>query len=64
MLSQAMEPSLELTTPEIVAMTDYGVKLRYDNDFWPTQSEAADAVAIAEQVRDAVLALVPEEVRP
>jgi len=60
----AVDPSLELATPDVVGLTDYGVMLRYDNEFWPSQSEAADALATARGVRDRILASVPDDLRP
>ncbi len=46
-LCEAIEPSLRLTIPEVVALTDYAVKLRYDNDFWPAEQDARAAIAVA-----------------
>jgi HEPN domain-containing protein len=58
------EPSLQLARPEVLALTDYAVRLRYDSDFWPTQIEAAEALAVAETVRLEVLAVIPPNMHP
>lgn len=63
-LCETIEPALKLARSEVVALTDYAVNLRYDNDFWPKKEEAADALAVAEQVRAEILPLVPEGARP
>lgn len=61
---QAVEPSLKLVRPEVVRLTEYAVTLRYDMDFWPSQTEARKALATAEDVRSAILGRVPPEVLP
>ncbi len=55
------EPKLHCRTPDVVSLTDYAVKLRYDNAFWPEKEEAAEALAVAERVRASILALVPRD---
>jgi len=45
-------------------LTDCAVKLRYDNEFWPSQQDAAEALAVAERVRAAILALLDPSLRP
>ena len=60
----AVEPRLVLPAPSLAEITPYAVELRYDFDFWPDENVAGEAVAVAEQVRDAVLALVPPGARP
>lgn len=63
-LCDAIEPPLCLARPDVTALTEYAVKLRYDNDFWPSQQDAAAALAVAERVRAQILALIPPEARP
>ena len=58
-LCDALEPALNMTLPDVLKLTDYAVRLRYDNDFWPTRQEAADAPAVAERVRSALLPHLP-----
>lgn len=40
-------------------LTPYAVSLRYDEDFWPTDSEARRAIVCAQQIRDLVLEHLP-----
>lgn len=54
-LCESVEPSLKLQTPAVIALTDYAVGLRYDTDFWPTKDDAIEALAVAVQVREAIL---------
>ncbi|MGD0767338.1 MAG: HEPN domain-containing protein [Tepidisphaeraceae bacterium] len=54
------EPSLKLARPEVLVLTDYAVRLRYDSDFWPTQIEAAEA----QTVRLEVVAVIPQNMHP
>lgn len=63
-LCDAYESSLRLADPEVISLTDYAVKLRYDNEFWPTRQETAEALAVAERVRTAILAIMPRETHP
>jgi HEPN domain-containing protein len=46
-----LQPKLKLDRPEVLALTDYAVALRYDSDFWPSQADVAGALAVAGQVR-------------
>jgi HEPN domain-containing protein len=55
----ALDPSLSLSVPDVLALTDYAVRLRYDNDFWPARDEAAAALAVAERVHRSLRPLVP-----
>jgi HEPN domain-containing protein len=57
-------PSLHLARPEILALTDYAVRLRYDSDFWPTQIEAAEALAVSEKLRLEIIAVIPQNMHP
>lgn len=59
-----VEPLLELASPEVNALTDYAVRLRYEIDFWPTRDELTDALSVARQVRVKVLAVIPPTMHP
>lgn len=48
-------PSPKLSQPEVIALTDYAVRLRYDNSFWPSKQDASGALAVAVRVRDTIL---------
>ena len=63
-LCEAADPTLKLSTPEVIALTDYAVRLRYDNGFWPSHKDGTDAVAVAERVRSAIMARVPPGTHP
>lgn len=63
-LCESVEPSLKLASPDVLGLTDYAVKLRYDNEFWPTKEETAEALAVVERVRGEILDRVPQEVHP
>jgi hypothetical protein len=63
-LAQSAKPTPRLSMPEIVGLTDYAVKLRYDHEFWPTQTDAAQALEVAEQSKSAILAVLPQSMRP
>jgi HEPN domain-containing protein len=45
-LREKVNSRLSLSTPEIIGLTDYATSLRYNADFWPTQTVAADAIAV------------------
>jgi hypothetical protein len=46
-------------------LTEYAWKFRYPGDpDEPSRDEAAAALALAREVHDAILALLPPEVRP
>ena len=57
-------PLPELAALDLTELTAYGVELRYDAEFWPSQATAAGAVALAERVRALTLAQVPPTTRP
>jgi len=63
-LCQRIEPSLQISTAEIIGLTDYATALRYDPDFWPSRAKAAEAVQAAERVRAEILGVLPPEVQP
>ena len=63
-LCTGLVPPLQLTNIDLAELTPYAVQLRYDFEFWPDRETTEQAVHIAECVRVAVLASVPQEVRP
>lgn len=54
----------DLTGVDVTILTPYAVQLRYDPGFWPDQATAHEALTLAIQVRDAVLAVLPPDVHP
>ncbi len=54
----------KLTEIDLTVLSDYAVPARYDLEFWPDRETAADALHLAEQVREIVLALVSKEALP
>ena len=54
----------DLTGLDLTQLTPYAVQLRYDPEFWLDQSTATEAIKMAEQVRAAVLAVLPQAVHP
>jgi len=63
-LCSAVNPSLQLGTPDVLALTDYACGLRYASDFWPSKQDAASALGVAERVRADILGALPPEVHP
>jgi HEPN domain-containing protein len=63
-LCERVNPTLSLTMPKIIGLTDYATALRYDADFWPTQQTATDAVTVAELVRNMIFSVIPPEIHP
>jgi HEPN domain-containing protein len=60
-----LEPELEPLLRRAAALTEYAWKFRYPGDpEEPTQEEADEALAIAREVFDAILARLPNEIRP
>jgi len=57
-------PALPLVAVDLAELTPYAVQLRYDFEFWPDRETAEQALHIAEHVRAAVLATVPQEAHP
>ena len=45
-------------------LTPYAVELRYDAEFWPTETAAKEARTCALAVRDFVLAKLPADLHP
>ncbi len=46
------------------ALTPYAVQLRYDEDFWPAEQEATNAVQSAQALRAFVIPLLPAAMQP
>jgi HEPN domain-containing protein len=63
-LCLALVPALQLTDVDLVELTPYAVQLRYDFEFWPDRETTEQALHIAERVRVAALATVPQEAHP
>lgn len=57
-------PPLYLPDVDLAELTPYAVQLRYDFEFWPDRETAQQALHIADCVRVAVLATLPQEARP
>ena len=59
-----IDPSLKPLVDRAVPLTDYAWKFRYPGELEePTQEEADEALAIAREVFDAILARLPNEIR-
>jgi HEPN domain-containing protein len=63
-LCLGLVPTLHLTGIDLAELTPYAVQLRYDFEFWPDRDTTEQALHIAECVRVAVLAVVPQEAHP
>ena len=63
-LCVSLVPALALTDVDLAELTPYAVQLRYDFEFWPDRETTEQALSIAERVRAAVLATVPQETHP
>ncbi len=63
-LCQQLEPIPELRLQELSEAIDYAVQIRYDLEIWPSQQEARQALALAEQVCALILRHLPPEVHP
>lgn len=60
-----LQPELEPLLRRAAVLTEYAWKFRYPGDpEEPTQEEADEALAIAREVFDAILARLPKETRP
>jgi len=53
-----------LAETDLTVLSDYAVPARYDLEFWPDRETAVDALRLAEQVREFVLAIVSKEALP
>ncbi|HEY3230227.1 MAG TPA: HEPN domain-containing protein [Roseiflexaceae bacterium] len=60
----AVNPAPDLTGCDLTQLTPYAVQLRYDPSFWPDQTTAQEAIDLAEEVRAAVIAVVPPAAHP
>lgn len=60
----ALGPLPELAALDLTEATDYGVLVRYDLDFWPEETAAADALLLAEKVFEIVADALPATHRP
>lgn len=54
-------PMPELAGLDLTDLTGYGVELRYDAEFWPSQGTARESVAVADRVRAIILGHVPPD---
>jgi HEPN domain-containing protein len=57
-------PEMKIDGMDLAEITPYAVELRYDFEFWPDRQTAEQALEIAEQVRQAALASIPQEAHP
>lgn len=60
----AFGPPPQLAALDLTEVTDYGVLVRYDLDFWPEETTAADALLLAEKVFAIVASTLPATHRP
>ncbi len=58
------DPSFADLRSVVEPLTPYAVELRYDQEFWPTETIATQARELATQVGKEVLALLPKAFRP
>lgn len=58
-LCRRAQPAWSSPNLDLASLTPYAVELRYDFEFWPDHAAGADAVQIVEQLRAAVIALLP-----
>jgi len=63
-LCLSLAPLPGLADLDLVEATDYGVMARYDLDFWPEQITATDALILAEDVFQIVVATLPPAYQP
>jgi HEPN domain-containing protein len=61
-LCAAMDVQFRTLTPLASELTPYGVRLRYDDSFWPTVDTAKRAHASALTIRDFVLLRLPKDI--
>ncbi len=48
----------------VIALTDYAVKLRYDNELWPVRQDVEVALVVVDGVRSRIFATLPPQARP
>ncbi len=63
-LCKDLFPEWPLADVDLTILTPYAVQLRYDFEFWPDRETAEGALELSEQVRAAVLSLVPRDALP
>ena len=61
---ESLYPKLDLDEVELSELTPFAVELRYDFEFWPSRDDTVDAIGTVEQVRRAVLAVLPADAHP
>jgi len=61
---QALAPDLGLANVHVAVLTPYAADLRYDLDFAPGPEETTKALALATQIRAAVVRLLPASACP
>jgi len=49
---------------DLTDLTGYAVELRYDAEFWPSQSTAGEALELAAKVKALILGHVPDSAKP
>lgn len=54
-MCSAIDKTLVWENLDLEQLTDYAVAARYDDEFWPEQDVAADAVRQVERLREAIL---------
>jgi HEPN domain-containing protein len=57
-------PTFVANTVELELLSTYAIDSRYALDFWPDREQAAEALAMAERVRRAVLDILPPDLHP
>lgn len=57
----AQVTALPLNEIDLADLTGYAVELRYDADFWPDRSTAAEALVLAERVRAVITSALPAQ---
>ncbi len=60
----ALDPSLSMLAVAVGPISRYAVEPRYPGFNPPTVTEAQEAIRLAREIYDAVLARLPEEVKP
>jgi HEPN domain-containing protein len=64
LICKTANPTFDLGLCDVTILTPYAVQLRYDAAFWPDQATALEAIQIADHIRAAILALVPQALHP
>jgi HEPN domain-containing protein len=57
-------PTWQIAKLDLTKVTAYAVEGRYDSEFWPDDNETKQALAVAEAVRFAVVAVLPPSAIP